>query len=132
MYPTLNDILNIQCNLIVDQNNERASNFIIRIYTRPHYTVIDNNINAGDTFYGNYYDSVAQFSNIAPDYGYNLKDLFPSWTLMLNTEYKKTVHYNNGLQYLSILGQQQILSICIMTYDINANIGAKNIIVTYK
>lgn len=132
MYPTLNDIVNIQCNLSVDPNNQSASNFIIRIYTRPDYTIIDNNINVGDTFYGNYYDSVAQISNIRTDYGYNLKDLFPSWTLMLNREYKKTVHYNNGLQDLSILGEQQILSICIMTYDINANIGAKNIIVSYK
>jgi hypothetical protein len=132
MYPTLNDILNIQCDLIADPNNQLATNFIIRIYTRPNYTVIDNSINPNDTFYGNYYDSVAQISNITSDYTYNLNNLFPSWTSMLNTVYNKTVYYNDGLQNLSILGQQQILSICVMTYDINANIGVKNIIVTYK
>jgi hypothetical protein len=132
MYPTLNDILNIQCDLIADPNNQVACNFIIRIYTRPIYTVIDNSFNSNDTFYGNYYDSVARISNITSDYRYNLNDLFPSWTPMLNTIYRKTVYYNDGLHFLSILGQQQILSICVMTYDINANIGVKNIIVTYK
>jgi hypothetical protein len=132
MYPTLNDILNIQCDLIADPYNQLATNFIIRIYTRPNYTVIDNSMNPNDTFYGNYYDSVAQISNITSDYRYNLNELFPSWTPMLNTIYNKTVYYNDGLQNLSILGQQQILSICVMTYDINANIGVKNIIVTYK
>jgi hypothetical protein len=132
MYPTLNDILNIQCDLIADPNNQVACNFIIRIYTRPNYTVIDNSLDSNDTFYGNYYDSVARISNITSDYTYNLNDLFPSWTPMLNTIYRKTVYYNDGLHFLSILGQQQILSICVMTYDINANIGVKNIIVTYK
>jgi len=132
MYPTLNDILNIQCDLIADPNNQLATNFIIRVYTRPNYTVIDNSLNVDDTFYGNYYDSVAQISNITSDYTYSLNELFPSWTEMLNTIYRKTVYYNDGLQNLSILGQQQILSICVMTYDINANIGVKNIIVTYK
>jgi hypothetical protein len=132
MYPTLNDILNIQCDLIADPYNQLATNFIIRIYTRPNYTVIDNSMNPNDTFYGNYYDSVAQISNITSDYTYNLNELFPSWTPMLNTIYNKTAYYNDGLQNLSILGQQQILSICVMTYDINANIGVKNIIVTYK
>jgi len=132
MYPTLNDILDIQCDLIADPYNQVACNFIIRIYTRPTYTVIDNSLNSNDTFYGNYYDSVAQISNITSDYTYHLNDLFPSWTPMLNTIYRKTVYYNDGLRILSILGQQQILSICVMTYDINANIGVKNIIVTYK
>ena len=132
MYPTLNDILDIQCDLIADPNNQVACNFIVRIYTRPTYTVIDNTLNSNDTFYGNYYDSVAQISNITSDYTYHLNDLFPSWTPMLNTIYGKTVYYNDGLRILSILGQQQILSICVMTYDINANIGIKNIIVTYK
>lgn len=132
MYPTLNDILNIQCDLIADPNNQIATNFIIRIYTRPIYTGIDNSLNPNDTFYGNYYDSVAQISNITSDYTYHLNDLFPSWASMLNTIYRKIVYYNDGLQFLSILGQQQILSICVMTYDINANIGIKNIIVTYK
>ena len=132
MYPTLNDILDIQCDLIADPTNEVACNFIIRIYTRPTYTEINNTMNPNDTFYGNYYDSVARISNITSDYTYNLNELFPYWTPMLNTLYNKTVYYNDGLQYLSILGQQQILSICVMTYDINANIGVKNIIVTYK
>ena len=132
MYPTLNDILDIQCDLIADPSNQTACNFIIRIYTRPTYTVIDDTMNPNDTFYGNYYDSVARISNITSDYTYNLNQLFPSWTQMLNTIYNKTVYYNDGLQNLSILGQQQILSICVMTYDINANIGVKNIIVTYK
>jgi hypothetical protein len=132
MYPTLNDILDIECDLVADPANQSACNFIIRIYTRPTYTVIDNNINPNDTFYGNYYDSVARISNITSDYRYQLNELFPSWTSMLNTIYRKTVYYNDGLQNLNTLGQQQILSICVMTYDINANIGVKNIIVTYK
>ena len=131
MYPTLNDILNIQCDLIID-TNQSAPNFIIRIYTRPTYSVIDNSVNIADTFYGNYYDSVEQPSTFISEYTYNLNDLFPSWTSTLNTIYNKTVYYNDGLQNLNTLGQQQILSICVMTYDINANIGIKNIIVTYK
>ncbi len=130
MYPTLNDIFDIQCDLIVDPNE--TPNFIIRIYTRPTYLLIDNSINSDDTFYGNYYDSILQNSNITSVYRYNLNDLFPYWTPMLNTPYRKTVYYNDGLQFLNTLGQQQILSICVMTYDINANIGIKNIIVTYK
>ena len=131
LYPTLNDILNIQCDLIADPYHTPC-NFIIRIYTRPIYTGIDNSLNINDTFYGNYYDSVDQISNITSDYTYNLIQLYPSWTTMLNTVYNQTVYYNDGLQLLNILGQQQILSICILTYDINANIGIKNIIVTYK
>jgi len=131
MYPTLNDIFDIQCDLMID-SNQAAPNFIIRIYTRPTYSVIDNSINSDDTFYGNYYDSISQNSNVLSEYRYNLNDLFPSWTSMLNTIYNKTVYYNDGLQILNTLGQQQILSICVMTYDINANIGIKNIIVTYK
>ena len=131
MYPTLNDIFNIQCDLIID-TIQPATNFIIRIYTRPTYSVIDNSLNIDDTFYGNYYDSVEQNSTVISEYTYNLNDLFPSWTSILNTIYNKTVYYNDGLQILNTLGHQQILSICVMTYDINANIGIKNIIVTYK
>jgi hypothetical protein len=49
--PTLNDILDIQCDLISDPYSQFASNFIIRIYTRPAFSSIDNNFNPNDTFY---------------------------------------------------------------------------------
>jgi hypothetical protein len=130
LYPTLNDIDDIQCDLNIALNNNIATNFIIRIYTRPVYNEIDNSLNPNDTFYGNYYDSKTMSS-----IGYNryhLGDLFNSWTTMLNSSYNKSVYYFSGLQNLQTIGQQQILSICILTYDINANIGIKNIILTYK
>jgi hypothetical protein len=130
LYPTLNDIENIQCDLNSVPISSKPSNFIIRIYTRPIYTSIDNSFNPNDTFYGNYYDS-----GIFSASGYttrHLGNLFSSWTTMLNTSYNQQVYYSGGLQTLQTLGQQQLLSICILTYDINANIGIKNIIVTYK
>lgn len=130
LYPTLNDINDIQCDL----NYDGSSNFIIRIYTRPAYTGIDNNLDPNDTFYGNYYDSgIIQSSGFSSDYNtYHLGDLFNSWTTMINSPFNETVYYFEGFEYLKTLGEQQILSICILTYDINANIGIKNIIVTYK
>jgi len=131
LYPTLNDIKDIRCDLTADPANE-TTNFIIRIYTRPIYTGIDNSFNPNDTFYGNYYDSLPQISNITSEFTYNLNALFPSWSTMLISFYNQVVYYNDGLQLLYTYGQQQILSICVMTYDINANIGIKNIIVTYK
>jgi len=134
LYPTLNDIDDIQCDLNIALNNNIATNFIIRIYTRPIYGTpindIDNSLNPTDTFYGNYYDS-----KIMSTVGYNtyhLGDLFNSWTTMLNSSYNQQVYYFGGLQNLQTIGQQQILSICILTHDINANIGIKNIILTYK
>jgi hypothetical protein len=129
-YPTLNDIDDIQCDLNNSPLSSKPSNFIIRIYTRPVYTGIDNSFNPNDTFYGNYYDS-----SIFCASGYNtyhLDDLFTSWTTLINTSYNQNVCYSGGLQNLQTLGEQQLLSICILTYDINANIGIKNIIVTYK
>jgi hypothetical protein len=124
-YPTLNDIQDIQCDL-----NNYLGNFIIRVYTRPVYSGIDNSLNVNDTFYGNYYDStVFQTSGYTT---YHLGNLFPSWTNMLTTSYNQQVYYSGGLQTLQTLGEQQILSICILTNNNNANIGIKNIIVTYK
>ena len=130
LYPRLNDINDIQCDL----NYDGSSNFIIRIYTRPVYTGIDNNLDLNDTFYGNYYDSgIIQSVGFTSEYNtYHLSDLFNSWTTMINSPFNETVYYFEGFEYLKTLGQQQILSICILTYDINANIGIKNIIVTYK
>ena len=85
-----------------------------------------------DNFYGNYYDSIQNInpysvSNI--DYNtYHLNDLFPYWSAMLSTVSNTTVYYNGKIKTLGVLGQQQILSICILTYNINANIGIKNIV----
>jgi hypothetical protein len=139
IYPTLNDIHDIQCDLNIDN----SQNFIIRIYTRPNYTQIDNELNPNDTFYGNFYDS-AVLSDISgielmiennPN-GYNtyhLGDLFNYWSVLMSSEYNKQTYFvDSGLETISTFGEQQILSICILTYDINANIGIKNIIVTYK
>ncbi len=51
----------------------------------------------------------------------------------MNSPYNTQTYYvNSELVSLSTFGEQQILSICILTYDINANVGIKNIIVTYK
>uniref|UniRef100_A0A6C0D3Z2 Uncharacterized protein n=1 Tax=viral metagenome TaxID=1070528 RepID=A0A6C0D3Z2_9ZZZZ len=139
IYPTLNDIHDIQCDLNIDN----SQNFIIRIYTRPNYNQIDNQMNSNDTFYGNFYDSaiLSDISGIEtiiennPN-GYNtyhLGDLFNYWSVLMNSEYNQHAYYiNSGLVTLSTFGEQEILSICILTYDINANIGIKNIIVTYK
>ena len=139
LYPTLDDIHDIQCDLNIDN----SQNFIIRIYTRPIYTEIDNEFNPNDTFYGNFYDSailtdISGIEMLIEDNptGYNtyhLGDLFSYWSVLMNSEYNQQVYYaDSGLEALSTFGQQQILSICILTYDINANIGIKNIIVTYK
>ena len=130
LYPTLNEIKDIQCDLKSNTHNSITSSFIIRIYTRPNYTEIDNSLNPNDSFYGNYYDSDIIHNNGYTTY--HLSDLFSYWSTMINTSYNKIVYYNGGLQKLRTLGQQQVLSICIMTYDIIANIGIKNIIVTYK
>jgi hypothetical protein len=125
LYPRLKDIQDIQCDI-----NSYLGNFVIRVYTRPIYTGIDNNLNVNDTFYGNYYDSTSfQVSGYTT---YHLGDLFPSWSNMLTTSYNKQVYYSGGLQTLQTLGEQQILSICILTNNNNANIGVKNIIVSYK
>jgi hypothetical protein len=127
IYPTLQNIKNIKCELNVDS----SSNFIIRIYTRPIFTSINNDLNTNDKFYGNYYDSILFDTN--SDYRtYHLNELFPSWRRTMNTSYKQRVYYFNGFQNLETVGEQQILSICILTYGINANIGIKNIILTYK
>lgn len=124
-YPTLRDIQDIQCDL-----NSYLGNFIIRIYTRPVYSSIDNSLNINDTFYGNYYDSkVFAASGYIT---YHLAELFPAWTSILTTSYNQEVYYSGGLQILQTLGHQQILSICILTYNNNANIGIENIIVSYK
>jgi hypothetical protein len=139
IYPTLNDIHDIQCDLNIDN----SQNFIIRVYTRPNYNQIDNEMNINDTFYGNFYDSaiVSDISGIETiiennPTGYNtyhLGDLFNYWSVLMNSEYNQQAYYiNSELVTLSTFGEQQILSICILTYDINANIGIKNIIVTYK
>jgi hypothetical protein len=122
----LNDIQDIQCDL-----NSNIGNFIIRIYTRPIYTGIDNSLNPNDTFYGNYYDS-KQIQGQTNYTTYHLGDLFPSWSTMLNTSYNQSVYYFNGLRLLKTLGEQEILSICILTLNNNVNIGIKNIIVTYN
>jgi hypothetical protein len=139
IYPTLNDIHDIQCDLNIDN----SQNFIIRIYTRPNYTQINNLVNPYDTFYGNFYDSavLADISGIElmiennPN-GYNtyhLGDLFNYWSVLMNSEYNRQTYFiDSGIETISTFGEQQILSICILTYDINANIGIKNIIVTYK
>jgi hypothetical protein len=100
-------------------------------------------MNSNDTFYGNFYDSaiLSDISGIEtiiennPN-GYNtyhLGDLFSYWSVLMNSEYNQQAYYiNSELVTLTTFGEQQILSICILTYDINANIGIKNIIVTYK
>jgi hypothetical protein len=134
IYPRLSDIQDIQCDL----NMNMYQNFIIRIYTRPIYNNI-NTFNETDKFYGNFYDSIQLkdiSGNTSPnlDYKrYNINDLFPYWSLLLFTRYNQQVYYiNSGLKILTNYGEQEILSICLLTYDINANIGIKNIIVTYK
>ena len=131
VYPTLNDIKDIQCDL----NCDASSNFIIRIYTRPVYTNIGSGVNnilyPNDNFYGNYYDSIQNINPFSTDLTYNtyyLNDLFPYWSAMLKTASNMTVYYNGKIKTLGVLGQQQILSICILTYNINANIGIKNIV----
>lgn len=131
VYPTLNDIQNITCDL----NCNNSSNFIIRIYTRPVFSGIDNSFNPNDTFFGNYYDSVSLNGTI--DYNtYNLYSLFIGWKDLLLTSYQQSVYYNNGtnfnIQQLNKIGEQQILSICILTKFLNSNIGIKNITVSYK
>jgi hypothetical protein len=131
IYPTLNDIQNITCDL----NCNNSSNFIIRIYTRPVFSGIDNSFNPNDTFFGNYYDSVSLNGTI--DYNtYNLYSLFIGWKDLLLTSYQQSVYYNNGtnfnIQQLTKIGEQQILSICILTKFLNSNIGIKNITVSYK
>jgi hypothetical protein len=139
IYPTLNDIHDIQCDLNIDN----SQNFIIRIYTRPHYTQIDNDLNPNDTFYGNFYDSailsnISGINNIIRNnpkgyHTYHLGELFTYWSVLMNSPYNTQTYYvNSELVSLSTFGEQQILSICILTYDINANVGIKNIIVTYK
>jgi hypothetical protein len=125
-YPTLSDIKDIQCDLNVDN----SSNFIIRIYTRPLYSSIDNSLNSGDNFYGNYYDS--DVSGTSDYTTYHLNDLFSNWSTMLTTSYNQIVYYNNGPTLLSTYGDQEVLAICIYTTAANANIGIKNIIVSYK
>jgi hypothetical protein len=133
LYPTLNDIKDIQCDL----NFVSSQHFIIRIYTRPNYTiidnVIDNSFNVNDSFYGNFYDSDIS-GIINREYTtYHLTDLFSYWNLLIRSEFNQPTFYPNiGSTILTTYGQQQILSICILTYDINANIGIKNIVVTYK
>jgi hypothetical protein len=125
-YPTLNDIQDIQCDLNVESGNS----FLIRIYTRPIYSSIDSSLNTGDNFYGNYYDSdVSGTSNYTT---YHLNDLFSNWSTMLTTSYNQSVYYKNGSTVLYNYGEQEILAICIYTKVANANIGIKNIIVTYK
>jgi len=128
-YPTLNDIQDITCDL-----NSDGDHFFIRIYTRPVYSAIDNNVNSEDTFYNNYYES--DISGIFDYTTFHLNDLFSNWPIILDTPYNQTVYYNgpNGLEtkVLSRLGEEQILSICIYTKNVNANIGIKNIIITYK
>jgi len=129
-YPRLNDIKDIQCDL----NCDASTNFIIRIYTRPAYTNItniDNTLYPNDTFYGNYYDSIQNINPTSTNLNYNtyhLNDLFPYWSAMLTTASNSKVYYNGKIKTLGVLGQQQILSICILTYNINANIGIKNIV----
>ena len=120
-----------------DLNFVSSQHFIIRIYTRPNYTiidnVIDNSFNVNDSFYGNFYDSDIS-GIINRDYTtYHLTDLFSYWNLLIRSEFNQPTFYPNiGSTILTTYGQQQILSICILTYDINANIGIKNIVVTYK
>ena len=131
IYPTLNDIENITC----DINCNNSCNFIIRIYTRPVFSGIDNSYNPNDTFFGNYYDSISLNGTI--DYTtYNLFTLFVGWKNLLLTTYQQSVYYNNGtnfsIQQLNKIGEQQILSICILTNVLNSNIGIKNITVSYK
>jgi hypothetical protein len=131
-YPTLNDIKDIQCDL----NCDASTNFVIRIYTRPAYSNIsesgiNNILYPNDNFYGNYYDSIQNINPISTNLNYNtyhLNDLFPYWSAMLSTVSNTTVYYNGKVKTLGVLGQQQILSICILTYNINANIGIKNIV----
>ena len=114
-----------------DVSNGITSNFIIRVVTRPIYTQIQiDDINPNDSFFGNYYDSgIFQSSDYKT---YHLNELFTYWQAMLNTPYNQPVYYKDGYKTLVTYGQQEILSICILTYNNNANIGIKNIIVTYK
>jgi hypothetical protein len=127
LYPTLSDIKDIQCDL---NSDEYGNSFIIRIYTRPILS-IDNTLNIGDNFYGNYYDSI--FPGTSINYNtYHLNDLFSNWNTMLYQPYNQNVNYNSGLVNLTTLGEQEVLAICIYTNAVNANIGIKNIIVTYK
>jgi hypothetical protein len=62
IYPTLNDIHDIQCDLNIDN----SQNFIIRIYTRPNYNQIDNEMNPNDSFYGNFF-IYSYLDNIVPN-----------------------------------------------------------------
>jgi len=127
-YPTLNDIQDIQCDL----NSYNGDHFFIRIYTRPAYSTMNDNLS--DSFYSNYYDS--SISGTFDYTTFHLNDLFSNWPILLDTSYNQTVYYNgpSGLQPTTItrLGQEQILSICIYTKNVNANIDIKNIIITYK
>ena len=123
-YPTLNDIQDIQCDL----NSYDSDQFIIRIYTRPYFS-IDNTLTM-DNFYGNYFDSYVSGTF---DYTtFHLNDLFSNWTTILNTYQPRTVYYNSGSTTITTYGEEEILAICIYTNVANANIGIKNIIVSYK
>jgi hypothetical protein len=123
-YPTLNDIQDIQCDL-----NSDTDHFIIRIYTRPYFSSIDNSLTM-DNFYGNYFDS--SISGTFDYTTFHLNDLFSNWTNILNTYQPRTVYYNNGPTIISTYGEEEVLAICIYTNVANANIGIKNIIVSYK
>lgn len=128
-YPTLNNIQHIKCDL----NCDNSSNFIFRIYTRPIYTGFDNSFNKNDTFYGNYYDSIL-FNGTFDFTTFNLYELFPYWSSMVNSEYiVNTYYYNKGfnIKQINTLGEQQILSICIFTTELNSNVGIKNIELSY-
>jgi len=128
-YTTLNNIQNIKC----DINCDNSSNFIIRIYTIPIYTGIDNSFNPDDTFYGNYYDSIL-FNETFDFTTFNIYSLFPYWTSLINSQYNvNTYYYNRGfkIQQLKTFGQQQILFICIFNTVLNSNIGIKNIELSY-
>lgn len=128
LYPTLSDIKDIQCDLNSDLS---GNSFIIRIYTRPIFS-IDNSLNVGDKFYGNYYDSAFPSTPTIEYNTYHLNDLFSNWNTMLYQSYNQNVNYKSGLINLTTLGEQEVLAICIYTTALNANIGVKNIIVTYK
>ena len=114
-------------------NCDNSSNFIIRIYTRPIYTGIDNSFNPNDTFYGNYYDSVL-FNGSFDFTTYNLHELFPYWSVLINSQYTINAYYYNkgfNLRQINTFGEQQILSICIFNPVLNSNIGIKNIELSY-
>jgi hypothetical protein len=128
LYPKLSDIKDIQCDL---NSDEFGNSFIIRIYTRPIFS-IDNSLNIGDKFYGNYYDSAFPATPTIQYNTYHLNDLFSNWNIMLYEAYNQTVNYKSGAINLTTLGEQEVLAICIYTTALNANIGVKNIIVTYK